>query len=98
MIPRRVLNASTDRRIQNGIQLDKLATDTMKDLNLKGFRSTKVRHTDRKIAIDKYADKVNLKEYAIHHCFNGIVKLVPIDVHKHTNHYGYFYRLNYQKV
>ena len=45
--------------------------------------------------ITKYGKKVDLKEFAIHHRFDGLVGLVPRELHKSVHHYGYFYRLEH---
>ena len=45
--------------------------------------------------ITKYGKKVDLKEFAIHHRFDGLVGLVPRELHESIHHYGYFYRLGH---
>lgn len=93
MIPLYRLKNSDDIRVLNGLEMDKACKQTMAQLNLKFIRSVKNRDIDRVKAIKKYSQAVNLKQYAIHHCFNGLVGLVPRKLHSKINHCGYFYRL-----
>lgn len=95
MITRYELNHSDDINIIQGIKMDKLTRETMNKLNLKCFRSSKNRYQDRKKAQQLYKNVQDLNSYAIHHMFNGLVGLVPKDIHQSTYHYGYFYRLNH---
>lgn len=95
MIPLRNLKNSDDQRVLDGFVMDEITRETMKALNLKFMRSSKNRDTDRKKAIARFGKTVNLKDYAIHHCYNGLVGLAPIEIHKSINHRGYFYRLKY---
>lgn len=98
MLTRKELKDDLDERTQNGFVMDEETKKTMKALNLKMFRSAKNRSLDRKKAIAKYGKKVNLSEYAIHHRFDGLVGLVPRELHKSIPHNGYFYRLEYTTV
>lgn len=95
MLSRKDLKEDTNERTLNGFVIDEEAKKTMKALNLKMFRSSKDRNEDRKKAIAKYQKKVDLRKYAIHHRFDGLVGLVPIELHKSIPHNGYFYRLTY---
>ena len=47
------------------------------------------------LVVNKYGKKVDLKEFAIHHRFDGLVGLVPRELHESIHHYGYFYRLGH---
>ena len=87
------LKNSDDVRTLDGLKMDALALETMKALDLKCFRSTKDRALDRQKAIGKYAEKVDLSLYAIHHTYRGLVALVPREIHSQVAHNGYFYRL-----
>lgn len=89
------INTSDDVNIIAGREMDKQTKATMKILGLQHFRSTKNRKKDRLKAIAKYGNKVDLKEFAIHHRFDGLVGLVPRELHKSVHHYGYFYRLEH---
>ena len=89
------INTSDDINIIAGLEMDKQTKVTMKILGLQHFRSTKDRKKDRLMAIAKYSNKVDLKEFAIHHRFDGLVGLVPRELHKSVHHYGYFYRLEH---
>ena len=75
--------------------MDKATFDTMKQLQLHCFRSTNDREQDRLKANTLYKDKVNLKDFAIHHTFRGLVGLVPRELHSAINHFGYFWRRNH---
>lgn len=94
MMSRYEINSSDDEKIQNAILLDSQGRKTMNALNLKAFRSTKNRSQDRKIAVQKYRNVVDLKQYAIHHTLSGLVLLVPRQLHEEFKHDGYFKRLN----
>lgn len=87
------LKHSKDIRVQNGLLMDSWTFDTMKQLDLHCFRSTKNRKEDRDKAIELYGDLVDLSEFAIHHTFRGLVGLVPRDAHVAKYHNGYFWRL-----
>ena len=89
------INTSDDINIIAGLEMDKQTKATMKILGLQHFRSTKDRKKDRLMAIAKYGNKVDLKEFAIHHRFDGLVGLVPRELHESIHHYGYFYRLGH---
>lgn len=89
------INTSDDINIIAGLEMDKQTKATMKILGLQHFRSTKDRKKDRKMAVAKYGNKVDLKEFAIHHRFDGLVGLVPRELHKSVHYYGYFYRLEH---
>ena len=89
------INTSDDVNIIAGREMDKQTKATMKILGLQHFRSTKDRKKDRLMAIAKYGNKVDLKEFAIHHRFDGLVGLVPRELHESIHHYGYFYRLGH---
>ena len=89
------INTSDDINIIAGLEMDKQTKATMKILGLQHFRSTKDRKKDRLMAIAKYGNKVDLKEFAIHHRFDGLVGLVPRELHQSIHHYGYFYRLEH---
>ena len=89
------INTSDDINIIAGREMDKQTKATMKILGLQHFRSTKDRKKDRLMAIAKYGNKVDLKEFAIHHRFDGLVGLVPRELHESIHHYGYFYRLGH---
>ena len=89
------INTSDDINIIAGLEMDKQTKATMKILGLQHFRSTKDRKKDRLMAIAKYGNKVDLKEFAIHHRFDGLVGLVPRELHESIHHYGYFYRLEH---
>ena len=89
------INTSDDINIIAGLEMDKQTKATMKILGLQHFRSTKNRKKDRLKAIAKYGEKVDLKEFAIHHRFDGLVGLVPRELHMSIHHYGYFYRLEH---
>ena len=89
------INTSDDINIIAGLEMDKQTKATMKILGLQHFRSTKDRKKDRLMAVAKYGNKVDLKEFAIHHRFDGLVGLVPRELHKSVHHYGYFYRLGH---
>ena len=89
------INTSDDVNIIAGREMDKQTKATMKILGLQHFRSTKDRKKDRLKAITKYRKKVDLKEFAIHHRFDGLVGLVPRELHESIHHYGYCYRLGH---
>ena len=89
------INTSDDINIIAGLEMDKQTKATMKILGLQHFRSTKDRKKDRLMAVAKYGNKVDLKEFAIHHRFDGLVGLVPRELHESIHHYGYFYRLGH---
>ena len=89
------INTSDDVNIIAGREMDKQTKATMKILGLQHFRSTKDRKKDRLKAITKNRKKVDLKEFAIHHRFDGLVGLVPRELHESIHHYGYFYRLGH---
>jgi len=93
MVALRVLRQDDDIRTQNGFLIDSIAKETMASLNLHFIRSTKDRQIDRKKAVERFSKVVDLKLYAIHHCYNGYVGLVPREIHTHISHRGYFYRL-----
>ncbi len=98
MLTRKELREENEERTDNGFFMDEETKKTMKALNLKMFRSAKNRNLDRKKAIAKYGKKVDLSKYAIHHRFDGLVGLVPRELHKSVPHNGYFYRLQYTTV
>lgn len=87
------LKNSDDLRVQNGLIMDSMTFDTMKALGLHCFRSTKNREEDYCKAVALYSQKVNLKDFAIHHTFRGLVGLVPRELHTSFAHNGYFWRL-----
>lgn len=95
MMTRYEINSSADLNIQNGLLMDRITDETMKALNLKHFRSMKDRKADRKKAIEKWSNKVDLSLYAIHHRFDGLVGLAPREIHQKVHHVGYFYRLEW---
>lgn len=79
----------------NGLEMDKAVRETMNQLDEHCFRSTKNRDKDRAKAIAKWGSKYDLKDYAIHHRFDGLVGLVPRDLHTVIHHFGYFWRLSH---
>lgn len=100
MVALRVLRQDDDMRTQDGFVIDSIAKETMRALNLKFIRSSgnklperKARTLDRKKAVERFSKSVNLDLYAIHHCYNGLVGLVPREIHRQISHRGYFYRL-----
>ena len=95
MIPRKQINKSKRKRIKNCLIMDEVTKNTMKELDLKMFRSAKDRTLDRRKAIAKYSNKVDLSKYAIHHRLDGLVGLAPLEFHKSLGHDGYFYRLSH---
>lgn len=93
MLSLKELKEDTDLRTQDGFLMDALAKETMKALDLKFVRSAKNRMVDRKKAVARFGKSVDLTQYAIHHCYNGLVGLVPRTIHESIKHRGYFYRL-----
>ena len=79
----------------NGLAIDDAVRETMKQLGLPCFRSTKNRDADRAKAIKLWGKKVNLKKFAIHHRFDGLVGLIPREPHTAIHHFGYFWRLSH---
>ena len=77
------------------VEIDNATKETMKQLNLKMFRSSKDRETDRHKAKELYKDILTTYkgQFAIHHLLDGRVGLVPMSLHKHVKHNGYFKRL-----
>ena len=88
------LNTSDDLDIMCGLKMDKATKECMKQLDLPRMRSTGDRKIDRTNAIKRWKDKVNLKDFAIHHCFDGLIGLVPRDLHTKVHHKGYISRLS----
>lgn len=100
MVSLRVLRQDDSFRTQDGFIIDDIAKETMKALNLHFIRSSgnklpkdKARALDRKKAKERFGKVVDMNLYAIHHCYNGLVGLVPIEIHRAIAHNGYFYRL-----
>lgn len=93
MVTLYALKHSDDYRVSNGLQMDRITFEVMKSLNLRCFRSTGNRETDRQKAAMLYRDKVNLTDYAVHHTFRGLVGLVPRQFHSSVHHFGYFWRI-----
>ena len=96
------LHTSTEEKVLNGFVIDEQKNSTMKALGLKQFRSCGkkynekyARKKDREKAKKLWGDKVDLSQYRIHHGFNGLVGLVPKDLHTAITHYGYFWRLSW---
>jgi len=89
------LKSSNDIEIENCLDLDNIAKEIMKQLNLKAFRSLKNRQADIKKAKQLWKNEIDLKKFAIHHTMSGLVVLLPRKLHRQVHHKGYFYRLNY---
>ena len=98
------LTHDDDEMTLNGLFIDQQLVATMKALGLKRFRSCAknvdneqlARAKDRAKAKKLYGNKVDLSEYRIHHSFNGLVGLVPKDLHTALKHNGYFWRLSFE--
>ena len=96
IVPYYKLARSDNQFVQNGRDMDKAVRECMKQLNEPCFRSTKSRDGDRTKAIAKWGKKYDLSQFAIHHRFDGLVGLVPRDLHVAIHHYGYFWRLAHE--
>jgi len=77
------------------VAVDKATKETMNQLGLKMFKSSKDRTKDVEKARELYKNILtNYKgEFAIHHLLDGRVGLIPTELHKHVRHNGYFKRL-----
>jgi len=95
MVSRYALKTSNDLQIMDGLAMDKLTLSTMQELGLKCIRSKKDRPIDRRNAVKRWGDAVNLKDYAVHHMFDGRIGLAPIEIHRAIHHKGYFWRLKH---
>lgn len=93
MVSLYALKSSDELEVMSGLAMDEATFTTMKQLDLHCFRSTKNRELDRRKAAHLYGDKVNLKEFAVHHTFRGLVGLVPRELHSSVHHFGYFWRI-----
>ena len=100
MVALRVLRQEDNLDTQYGFEIDRIAKETMQALNLKFIRSSgnklpekQARAVDYRKAKKRFSKVVDMKLYAVHHCYNGLVGLVPKDIHSHVSHNGYFYRL-----
>ena len=96
MVPSYRLARSDNEFVQNGRAMDKAVRETMNQLGESCFRSTKNRGSDRAKAIAKWGKKYDLSQFAIHHRFDGLVGLVPRDLHVAIHHYGYFWRMSHE--
>ena len=75
--------------------VDDATKETMNQLGLKMFKSSKNRDKDVRKAKKLYEDILTeyKGQYAIHHLLDGRVGLIPMELHKHVKHNGYFKRL-----
>ena len=95
MISRRELFKRDDGVLfERCVEIDNATKETMRQLNLKMFKSSKNRTEDSKKAKALYKDILTKYkgQFAIHHLLDGRVGLVPKEVHR-AKHSGYFKRL-----
>lgn len=95
MISRRELFKRDDSLLfERCVQIDNATKETMRQLNLKMFRSSKDRKEDAEKAKRLYKDILteHKGKFAIHHLLDGRVGLVPVEIHR-ARHNGYFKRL-----
>lgn len=95
MISRRELFKRDDSLLfERCVQIDNATKETMRQLNLKMFRSSKNRTEDIRKAKKLYENILTeyKGKFAIHHLLDGRVGLVPMEIHR-AKHNGYFKRL-----
>lgn len=95
MISRRELFEREDGLLfERCVDIDNATKETMRQLNLKMFRSTKDRAKDSRKANELFKDILteHKRKFAIHHLLDGRVGLVPMEIHR-EKHNGFFKRL-----
>jgi len=95
MVDKYHLINSDDLQVMDGLKMDDLTLSIMSELNLKCIRSQRNRRKDRQKAVRLWRDRVNLREYAIHHMMDGRIGLVPREIHSKVHHKGYFWRIKH---
>ena len=96
MISRKALFEREDGFLfERCVLVDNATKETMRQLGLKMFKSSKDRTEDVRIAHELYNDILTeyKGKFAIHHLLDGRVGLIPMELHKHERHNGYFKRL-----
>lgn len=82
-----------DEIFENSVQIDKATRETMKQLHLQMFRSSGNRAQDRRKAEKRFSKELINKGFEIHHRMDGLVGLIPTELHRAIPHVGFIKRL-----
>ena len=94
MIPRKEFAEIVGEMIfDTSIEIDRGTGVTMKQLGLKIFRSSGNRNKDRLIAVKRLGKELFSKGIEIHHRMDGLVGLIPTELHRGVPHVGFIKRL-----
>lgn len=94
LIPRKKFAEIVGEMIfDTSVEIDRATGVTMKQLNMKMFRSTGNRSKDRLIAEKRFGKELISKGFEIHHRMDGLVGLIPTELHRGIPHVGFIKRL-----
>ena len=82
-----------DEIFETSVEIDRATRETMKQLHLRMFRSSGDRAKDRRKAEKRFSKELISKGFEIHHCMNGLVGLIPAELHRGIPHVGFIKRL-----
>lgn len=75
------------------LEIDRATGETMKQLHLQMFRSTGDRAKDRRKAEKRFGKDLINQGFEIHHRLDGLVGLIPTELHRGIPHVGFIKRL-----
>jgi len=82
-----------DMVFDTSVEIDRATGETMKQLHLQMFRSTGDRSKDRRKAEKRFGKELINKGFDIHHRMDGLVGLIPTELHRGIPHVGFIKRL-----
>ena len=82
-----------DMVFDTSVEIDRATGETMKQLHLQMFRSTGDRSKDRRKAEKRFGKELINKGFDIHHHMDGLVGLIPTELHRGIPHVGFIKRL-----